>query len=35
MSKAADTGTDQLMSVHAVDQATYEVIDGVVDLPAN
>jgi hypothetical protein len=35
MGKSADTGTDQLMSVHAVDTATHEIIDGVVDLPAN
>jgi hypothetical protein len=34
MSKAADTGIEQFMSVHAVDEATGEVIDGVVDLPA-
>jgi len=35
MSKAADTGTDQHMTAHAVDKATGEVVDGAVDLPAN
>jgi len=34
MSKAADTGTDQHMTAHAVDKATGEVVDGAVDLPA-
>lgn len=35
MSKAPDQGIDQVMSVHAVDTGTREVIDGSVDLPAN
>ncbi|KJE19855.1 hypothetical protein FF36_05842 [Frankia torreyi] len=35
MSKAPDQGVDQIMSVHAVDTGTHEVIDGSVDLPAN
>ncbi|HST64531.1 MAG TPA: hypothetical protein VLM05_05020 [Mycobacteriales bacterium] len=34
MGKATDTGTEMIMSVHAVDTATGEVIDGAVDLPA-
>ncbi len=35
MSKAPDQGIDQIMSVHAVDAGTHEVIDGSVDLPVN
>ncbi|MCM3882486.1 hypothetical protein [Frankia sp. R82] len=35
MGKAPDQGIDQIMSVHAVDRATGEVIDGSVDLPTN
>ncbi|MCK9877008.1 hypothetical protein MXD59_14710 [Frankia sp. Ag45/Mut15] len=35
LGKAPDQGIDQTMSVHAVDRATGEVIDGSVDLPAN
>ena len=34
MSKTADLGIDQVMSAHAVDKATGEVVDGAVDLPA-
>jgi len=34
MSKTADQGIDQVMSVHAVDTVTHEVIDGSVTLPA-
>lgn len=34
MSKTADLGVDQVMSVHAVDLGTHEIIDGSVDLPA-
>ncbi|MCL9759885.1 hypothetical protein [Frankia sp. AiPa1] len=34
MSKAPDQGIDQIMSVHAVDRGTGEVIDGSVKLPA-
>ena len=34
MSKTADLGIDQVISAHAVDKATGEVVDGAVDLPA-